>query len=441
MINHTKSEFIRRGVLLVGAVFFAVVVQGQHTLSNTISKDLADMQGGELTIEHHRGELQVRQSADTDVHLRMEISAEGKLEEEVKLFIETISMELTGSGKDWKISTSDQIKSWHSTFGSSKIKMQDGTLFRDIKELELHLVVEVPELATLSLKNKYEDIDIEEFNGNLNVELYTGELRAKDIGGALTLDLKYGIAEIGNVADANLTIYESGAKIKNCENLIIDSKYSDYQIGDATSLSLTSYEDEIVLKDVAGEVELDMKYGELETGNLGDVTISGYESDIAMQQIKNLKGELKYGEIQMESAGLFQLSSSHETDIFIGSVDQLVLEETKYGSVEVNHIATLVDMNSHETSLEVQSIGENFQELKIESKYEHIDFPLRPGLSYSLDADINYGDLEYTESLFQHQHNRVEKNSQVTVSAASEQSPAVKLFIRSHETNIDLRAK
>jgi len=439
MLNHTKRESTRSILFISAFLFFAIAVQSQNTSSRIIEKDLEDIVGGSLKIEHHRGELHVRQSSDQHAHLKLEISAEGRDEQEVEEFIETISLKMTGSGKNWTIKTGDEIKSWNSTNGSSRIKLQDGSVYHDIRELDLNFIVEVPELATLRLKNKYDDIYLSDFDGDLYVELYTGELQAKDIGGALTVDLKYGHATVGNIADANLTLYESEVEVKNCGKLTIDSKYSTYQIENATALVLTSYEDEITTKDITGDVELEAKYGELDMGNLGNVKISCYETELSMLKTKNFSGDIKYGDIDLESVDVFELTSNYETDIDIGKVGKLLLRESKYGSVEVGQIATHADITSHETSLEVRAIGDQFRELRIDSKYEYIDFPLRPGLSYEMDADLKYGDLEYAESLFAHQHNRLEVSSNIKVLASSTAAPDVKLFIRAYETDVDLR--
>ncbi len=441
MLNHTKIAYTNRWCLFAGLLFFSSTVWSQSTLSRTIEQDLGDLQNGSLTVEHHRGELHIRQSADAHAHLSMEISARGHDEDEVNRFIESITIERSGSEKDLKIKTADQIASWQINMGSSKIKLKDGTVFKGIKELELNLVIEVPELATLRLANKYDDIHIGGFMGDLYVKLYTGELYAKDISKSLNLDLKYGSAEVGNVGDAALVLYESELEMKDAAKVTIDSKYSQYNIGGATSLSLVSYEDEIITKNVSGDVQLDVKYGDLEMGSLGTVAVTFYETDFTAGQSQKFTGNMKYGKVSLESADLFQLASNYETDIELGRVAQLVLQESKYGSVEVGQLNQSADVTAYETSLEVDQVGDQFRSLKVDSKYEYIDFPLPANLSYSLDAELKYGELEYAESLFAHKHSRVEKNSAVTVSAASSDAPTTTLIIRGYETNVDLRAQ
>ena len=69
------------------------------------------------------------------------------------------------------------------------------------------MLLAVPDLKSLALKNKYEDIIIDhDFKGDLEVEIYDGDLKAKNVAGEVELNVKYGKAILEDIGDAELTL-------------------------------------------------------------------------------------------------------------------------------------------------------------------------------------------------------------------------------------------
>ena len=422
-------------ICLVGLLHWSL--QAQESISRTIKADLPKIAGGTLDIEHSRGDLLIREASGSDGKVTLEIEVKGRYPEETEAFIETLELNLSGSESNRRISVSDQIKNWSKMLNRSRLKMQNGDVYRGITDFKMHMVVEVPALSQLEARNRYHDIHLQTSRlGDVEIELYSGELHAGDLEGDLELEVKYGEATWGSVQDLDLKLYESEIKSGNANQVKAETKYSELEMGTLGSLDLNSYEDEVSIEQVRGAVELYAKYGSFEMGNLGDVKIDLYETDVEAQNAGDIVGNCKYGKLKFAQVGKVDLSSDYEMDVTLASCDQLLLSESKYGEFDVGGLATKAKISAYETTVEVESVAASLQEIWIDSKYDHMRFLLPKTLKFSMDAELKYGELDYEEGGFA-KHNRSEKSSVLSV-LASHDNPAAKVYIRSYETDIDL---
>lgn len=430
------TTFFTRNLMLLLAAMTCSWAMAQNTLSNTIEESLGDLSNGKLVIEHHHGTLEVRRSDSQDARLQLNISVKGNNEQDMEVLLSLIEMQVSGSAKNRTVRTFDLIKSWNNNLlGQSRLKLKTGHVLEGIRDLDLHLVAFVPNLQSLSLTNRYEDIHVGRIAADLDVNLYSADLFAEHIEGRVNAEIKYGGGKLGHVGDAKIDIYESKLEVQSAREVDLESKYSEMVLGDLMSLRHNSYEDEVSLGSVEGKVVIEAKYSEIEMKQLGDIELDFYETDLQTGDGRNVSGTAKYGSLEFGTLKSIDLASDYEVDINIEQVNALALRASKYGDVEVGQVKEGIYINSYETLVEVDKLSDSFVELWVDSKYESMRLPLG-NFKGQLDVELKYGDIEYDRDLFQKQHSRSEKNNMITVQAGSDGEG--KIYIRGYETEFDL---
>lgn len=155
------------------------------------------------------------------------------------------------------------------------------------------MVVKIPKIEYLKLKNKYDKIKIlNSIDHDLEVELYEGQLDTKNVNGKLTLALKYSKAEVGNFDQAQLDLYECTVSLGNGKKASINSKYSKWTVGSVLSLIVDAYEGTGEAGIIKGNLELKSKYYRFKAITFETANISMYEGCFTAEQENPLPAKI-----------------------------------------------------------------------------------------------------------------------------------------------------
>ncbi|MCU4166488.1 hypothetical protein [Carboxylicivirga caseinilyticus] len=186
---------------------------------------------------------------------------------------------------DFKISGNSSFLSAETVFGSKY-----ASFFSDIKEAtnlmssnkssHIDYYVKVPEYINIKINNRYGNIFIPDFQGNLNIELANGDFQAKKITGSNILNLAFGNVLIEQLEQSSLSLNFSEVKIKDAGQLNLNSKSSMVSIDECNLIKLQSKRDEY---------------------NIGHIGFMFGDTYFSKMNIQNLDSEfnmiLKYGEL------------------------------------------------------------------------------------------------------------------------------------------------
>lgn len=407
--------------------------------SKTISKTMAAKPN--IYVLHKYGPLQVEASQDGKVHFEAVLTFEANNESEANAVFEHFDIRVGEAGNEIVLETNFDVKNWNESFGTISIRFNDGSKVKNISKLKINMVVKIPEIEYLKLKNKYDKIKIlNSIDHDLEVELYEGQLDTKNVNGKLTLALKYSKAEVGNFDQAQLELYECTVSLGNGKKVSINSKYSKWTLGSVLSLIVDAYEGTGEAGIIKGNLELKSKYYRFKATSFETANISMYEGCFTAEQGKSISGENKYGCINITEIGKMDLESCYETDVNVSKMGSLSIKDGKYSSFKIDKLNGGIKASTYEGSIKVGMVGEGFSGIDFESKYTNLEVVFPSSVKYRLEGELQYVDFDYPEDRFD-KRIYIEKNEKITVSGrisgATDSSPLIRL--KSYEGNIDLK--
>ncbi|TLX76484.1 hypothetical protein E9993_06235 [Labilibacter sediminis] len=108
----------------------------------------------------------------------------------------------------------------------------------DQTHVDYHITI--PNYINLKIQNKYGNVILPDLIGDVNVKLANGDLQARKLKGNNTLNLSFGMLNIKEVDQGNLTLNFMETQISKAEKLTIESKSSDIYIGKSGLLKLNA---------------------------------------------------------------------------------------------------------------------------------------------------------------------------------------------------------
>lgn len=393
-----------------------------------------------VSMEHRYGPLTVMAASDGQVRLEASIAVKAKNEEDAQSVLDHFDISISESGKSLLLKTDFAVSNWSSTNNSTKLKFDDGKKVSDLKDLEIKAVLYVPKLQELTLKNKYDNIDIQDnLTTDLNVELHSGRVKAGNIGGKLQLDMKYSKGTFGNFEDAQLALYDCELEFGSGATVSLSSKYSELQLGDVQSIDLEIYDDKIEIGNVAGNVTIIDKYSDVTLGNFESARMDVYDSDIVLENAQDIQIKSKYTTLKAKQVNGLHFELSYDDDLEAQRVGSL-RADSKYSSFKIGVLEGGLQLTSYDDNLEIGKLTGPLENFSFSGKYTDLILNLNEEIKYHLEANLTYGKFTYPEKNFETQIYK-EKNDKLEfkgkVKGTTEDSP--KLFISSYDGNVVLQ--
>jgi len=430
-------------------------------------------------VDHRYALLKVTQSTDGKVHLNARMRIEGTNEDAIQSALAQFDIDINEFGNQVTIQTDLNIKNWNTRNGRTNLTFNNGVKVKGLKKLTIEMLLAIPDLKEVALKNKYEDIIIDhDFKGDADIEIYDGDFRAKNIVGELELNVKYGKAMMEDIGDADITLYDGEMEMENGKALKVSSKYSEYTIEDTESLEISAYDDKFELGNIKGRLEIRDKYSEIKIGNFGEAELDIYDADLDGKKggkltiqdskyskyrfgelasldidesyddefiLKNMKeviiNRTKYTEFSIgQLTGDLNVTSSHDDKFTVDALTNLIINESKYTEFEVGRLSGQVELlDSHDDKLDVRTVENNFKGLKMDGKYTKVYMDIPTAIKYEIDVDMTYGGIEYPESAFENQYYK-EKGDVLAVKGKmiGAGADAPKVEVTGHDCRVEL---
>lgn len=116
-------------------------------------------------------------------------------------------------------------------------------------------------------------------------------------------------------------------------------------------------------------------YGDLVIGNSKAIICFSSYSDVNIKNASSLICESKFDDYEL------------------GNINNLVMN-AKYVDIDVKRISNKLDLDMQFGDFEVESINPDFSEIKIKNEYGEIDLNLSSNTSCSIDAELEYCEIE-----------------------------------------------
>ncbi|MBN2807026.1 MAG: hypothetical protein JXR22_10245 [Prolixibacteraceae bacterium] len=154
--------------------------------------------------------------------------------------MDEINFELTHSGHNVVISTI--IGESKNMIISELIKLKENIGMGE-SLVNIDMKIKVPDNLDLRIKNKFGNIYLDDYHGDLTIDLSNGKLKAHDLNGYVNLKLNFGNGVIRNIDSGNLEIYYSDFNLSSSRRLRVNSKTSDITFTEIGQLLVNSSRD------------------------------------------------------------------------------------------------------------------------------------------------------------------------------------------------------
>lgn len=308
-MKRTIEKTIRNLVLittvlcLTGSALWAQVSDSKE-ITKVFSVDKSTI----VDIGNKYGDVSVETWDKDSVWVQIKYSVSEKNYERLNKKMDEISFELTQSGHYVVINT---------IIGESKnMLLSELTKFKETigvgeSQVEINMQLKIPNNLDLRIKNKFGNVYIDDYKGDINIDLSNGKLKAHELTGYTNLKLNFGDAIVKQIDSGNLEIYYSDFNLSTSRRLRITSKTSDITITEVGQLLVNSSRDEYRIRMI----------NDFETeANWTDFSISEFtqKSDIKMNYgdltIENIQPSLQKMLIDARSTRI-NLYFEHETDV------------------------------------------------------------------------------------------------------------------------------
>lgn len=342
-------------------------------------------------------------------------------------------------------STPDQInletRFWESInniMGITRMKLKNNKTIR-IKKFDMECKLWIPENASLGLKSRYSDINMEDIGGNLVLELYDDELLAGNVKGKANIEAKYSEMNFTGMSDIEADLYNCELSTGDAGDINIYTKYSKIHSGNAGTLNIDSYEDDFSF-DNCNDIKFIAKYSEFTTGKAGKLVADNYECEFMAESVSDAKIDSKYSEFIITSAKSIDISSSYEDLFETKMLGSLMVKETKYGEYDFGRLEDNLTIESgYEDEISVDMLGPNLELLKINGRYLDIDFALASDFECRFEASINYYNFDIDEDMFRIKKHIKDGNELLYIGfKGTEKDGMPQLRITGYEVNLSI---
>ena len=278
-MNHIL--FKPKKLLILSALMLGTLASAQdHTDKRSVSRSFPASLETTLEVQNKYGKIQVvtwdKDSVSVDVEMFLTESSSSKL----RKLKEGIKIDFTGSNTYIIAKTVIESESGRL---ASELKSISNTITGINKRIEINYMVHVPAYLDVVIINKFGDIYMDDLEGQVDIELSNGVLKANRLAGNSSIKLSFANGMIKSLGSSTMKLSYSDMVLNEVSQLDVSSKSSKLNVDSVTVLKISSRRDKLFFKKV------EYFYGK---SNFSQVWIYDFlrESDVYM----------KYGKLTIE---------------------------------------------------------------------------------------------------------------------------------------------
>ena len=277
------NQFLFRSkkLLILSALMLGTLASAQdHTDKRSVSRSFPASLETTLELVNKYGKIQVvtwdKDSVSVEVEMFLSESSASKL----RKLKEDIKIDFTGTNN--YIVAKTVIESERGRL-ASELKSIGNTIKGTNKRMEINYLVHVPRHLDVVLNNKFGDIYMDDLEGQVDIVLSNGVLKANRLVGNSTITLNFADGMIKSLGSSTMKLSYSDIVLSEVSQLDLSSKSSKLNVDSVNVLKIDSRRDKLYFKKV------EYFYG---TSNFTQVWIYDFlrESDVYM----------KYGKLTIE---------------------------------------------------------------------------------------------------------------------------------------------
>ncbi len=276
---------IKFAVFFIFAVCLLPIWAGaQFSDTRELVKRFAVSPETQIEIANKYGKIEVntwdKDSAVFEISIRVEEKKLSKLEEAIR----NIEFDITDS-QNYLIVRTEVEKNLSGL--AKEIKRFKETLLSSDGNMQVDYTVWIPDSNRLKIENKYGDVYIGDYKGEVSIDLSNGNLKANNFEKDFELVLNFGDATINAINNGRLDCNFSELYLKKAASLRINSRSTEFDIQEINDLNADSRRDQYKIQQIdlldvkssfstfrvnelSDRVNIRAEYGDLEVDHISD---------------------------------------------------------------------------------------------------------------------------------------------------------------------------
>ena len=328
-------------------------------LTRTISKQFPINAQSSFELQNSYGDVIVKGWDKDSISVTVTITAFGKDDPAAKRLLERTEIKFTKLGPVIRAVTElSKSNGWLRDFWNEMSGYSQTILSKD--QLTIDYQVYIPEHVALEVDNKYGNIFLSDRSGNTKIDLSNGNFKAEELLGHVDLNFRFSDADIGRIADGDITLKSAELFLTQASEINIQSNSSTIQLDQVDKLRINSRTDKITLKDIksiagnasftkiriralTGNLDLETNYGSLDVeqvaANFTECLVRGNSTDVDLR----FDHMAHFNTRIIAKEGKFDLPANHGlrqvytdgTEKFIKSTGSLGKPKSSPGEVDI----------------------------------------------------------------------------------------------------------
>ncbi|MET1259311.1 hypothetical protein ABV409_08215 [Flagellimonas sp. DF-77] len=287
-------DTLYKPILWTAFVLFSVQLGwAQERVSKTIEKEYPLDMDGELMVENKYGSLTLTGWEQNRVAIKIDVKVNHRKYDTAKSLLSRIEAEIkTSSGYVSVVSKIENKNTgWLADFFN-----RNNPIDVDRSRVQIDYEIFLPKKAKLRVTNRFGDVFLEDWSGELRALVEHGDLWINDDLGKADVILKFGKVKARNLDYASLNLKNGELDMADSKSLRLNSSGTEISLGEIGALEIYSNKDGIGVDAVGSiygnlkfttlaierldkEVDLELKIADLMVRN-----ISGPDTEIAINQ-------------------------------------------------------------------------------------------------------------------------------------------------------------
>jgi len=372
-------------------------LQKTYTWKYNINKD------GSVALENYECNVTIHtwDKGETEFHLT--IDAKTRSDEDAAV-LDKYLQNLKFSNSATSVSFKDSF--WESrnnleflNWRRMTMKLEGGKVV-SLSEFSMKGELWIPSGCRFGLNSKYSEVKMEDFSGQLTLDLYNDNFYGSNLSGRTTIKDNYSAIEFKDTRDLKADLYNSKFEAGNTGDLNIESKYSRVTALSTGILTVNSYNDNYSIPKT-GDISFVAKYSTLNTETSGMTNLDCYEGTVIIKEARDIKITSKYADFQFGKVDNVSIESSYNDKLSAAKMKAMRIIESKYCSFRIEELAnSIVENDGYEDKIVIVKTSQEFSKMSVDGNYVDISLSLAKTLDYRFKAKITYPNLDIDESKF-----------------------------------------
>lgn len=273
--------FKPRRLLFLSLLLLGMLTQAQdHTDKRSVSRSFPASHETTVEIHNKYGKIQVATWDKDSVAIEVDMVLTESSSSKLKKLKQDIQIDFTGTNSYIIAKTVIESESGRL---ASELKSIGSTISGSNKRMEINYMVYLPAHMNVVLNNKFGDIYMDDLNGQVDIELSNGVLKANNLKGNAVITLSFANGMIKSLGSANMKLSYSDMVLDEVGQLDLISKSSKLNVDSVNVLKIESRRDKLYFKHVG------YMYGK---SNFTEVWVFDFQNESSLY--------MKYGELTVE---------------------------------------------------------------------------------------------------------------------------------------------